>query len=215
MLDSNPVTGQCVKYLLPLPILESLSMQNTQVGDEVGIWLPQMTDSLGGLRLDRSRVTNAIGDRLPPGLSELGISGTRIDSTFLQRMSASDNLTWFNLDDTNIDDAGLLELGKFPNLRVVLICGTQVSDRGFEQIGILRKLEVLGIDNTRIGSEGITNIRKFPQLESLSIRETHVTPDCLAQVVAENPRLQVLTVSPKSVGAFKAAVNGHVEVIAY
>ncbi len=155
------ITNTGLAHLKELTSLETLHLDNTQVGDEGLVYLTGLT-SLKTLFLAGTKITDA-------GLTHLK-NLTSLENFCFHRTQASDaglehikdltGLRYLCVHDTLVSDAGLAYLKDLTSLEILYLHNTQVSDAGLEHLKGLTTLQKLNLSGTRVSNAGLTELKQ-------------------------------------------------------
>ena len=60
------------------------------------------------------------------------------------------------------------------------------------RVARLQLLEVLDLDETQVTEAGLASVEAMPKLHSLSLRGTKVSEQCVEEISAARPQLEIL-----------------------
>jgi len=176
------VTDQQLRSLKCLPVLEGLTLTDTDVTDR-GFMELERARHLRFLVLKSTLMT---GKGLPSihnlkTLESLDTEQNRFSDESLSNLSHLNNLRLLRLKDAHISDAGLKYIAKLPALSELSLSVNRVTDKGVEQLIGLKNLHRLNLTDTKVTVKCLDSLEKIPQLERLSISFCDFTPQQLAQ----------------------------------
>lgn len=177
ILDDTPLTDELLPELRRLPKLQSLSVARTQVTNK-GFSV------LGRL-----------------GLTELNVSGNKLDDSSLLHIATMSTLQQLNLSGVPITDEGLAYL-KGSRLRGINLTKTQVEGPGLAHLAVLDSLN--GLTLSKLDAQAAPHIRRIRSLQSLTLDQT----DMNALVVQDMPTLLELKVTGNC-GCLRIADNAN------
>jgi thiol-disulfide isomerase/thioredoxin len=146
------ITSSGMAYLKDLTSLETLRLENTQVGDEGLAYLAGLT-SLKTLVLGGTQVTDA-------GLAHI------------RNMTKLENLC---VHRTKVTDAGLAHIKGLAYLRYLCVYSTLIGDTGLSYLKGLTTLNTLYLRNTQVSDAGLEHLKGLSSLRYLELRGTNVT----------------------------------------
>jgi len=176
------VTDQQLRALKCLPVLEGLTLTDTDVTDRGFLEL----DKARHLRFLVLKSTLMTGNGLVSignlkALEHLDTEQNRFSDEGLVNLSKLNNLRLLRLKDAHISDAGLKYIAKLPALSELSLSVNRVTDKGIETLIGLKNLHRLNLTDTKVTVKCIDSLEKIPQLERLSISFCDFTPPQLAQ----------------------------------
>lgn len=117
-LGSNSIKGEGIRFLASLPLLERLSVANSNVND------------------------NVVGELFSmETLRVLDLSGTPITGKCMSAISPDSNLRELNLAFTNVDDSALLSLANVQTLAKLTIYGCKaISNSAIDEFKSINPL---------------------------------------------------------------------------
>lgn len=135
LLARTKLTGEGLAFLKEVPTLKYLDLKQTNVGQlglaNCKVW----SNTLDGLRLDGTKISDADLAHLADckALKSLNVSNTSITDAGLAHINKLNSLESLNLDSTYITDDGLMLLKDLPNLRKIRVMRTGVTNAGLEK----------------------------------------------------------------------------------
>jgi Leucine-rich repeat (LRR) protein len=181
------VTDKGLSILAELPKLESLILDEMQIGDDCLPYLSKSTE-LSTLYLGKNTLLDAkikrkvnITDAGLRNLANLGrlravsLSYTDVTGKGFSSFSAVFNLQHLFADSTLFSDEGMTNIARMTSLKQLHVQDTSVSDEGLKYLADLPELEILYLKNTNVTDDGIAKLGRLKSLRQLWLAGTHVT----------------------------------------
>ncbi len=174
-INSDNITGECLKHLQSLPALKRVDLDLSMMNDEGMKYLR-------GLPINRLHLSNSdITDQGLASVNEIySLVGIVLDNTAitddgLKYLSGLLDIQYISLDNTKITDKGLVYLTDLYRLGELGVSGTEVSDKGLEYFKDFQTIRSLDLGNTKITDEGLAHITEFPRLHQLTLSQTKIS----------------------------------------
>ncbi len=135
-------------------------------------------------------------------LQKLELSGSKITSDGLSKLSGLRNLYTLHLTNTLVDDSGLTSVSSLKNLGILSLTNTKVTDAGIAKLASMDKLERLSLDGTAITDVGLGTISQMTSLKELTLTRTKVT-DVGADLLKSLKKLEILKIHETEVSIDK------------
>jgi hypothetical protein len=120
-------------------------------------------------------VTTFLGDDAFVHVTQVDLSGTRVDDKELPLLSGLTHLEKLNLDNTEITDDGTTVLRAMPALKELSLRYTNVSDRTAAHLAALAALQTVTLTGAKITDAAVDDLAKHAALKELYIRWTRIT----------------------------------------
>ena len=181
------ITSSGMAHLKDLTSLETLRVENTQVGDEGLAYISGLT-SLKTLVLGGTQITDA-------GLAHI------------RNMTKLENLC---VHRTKVTDAGLAHIKELASLRYLCIYSTLIGDTGLSYLKGLTALNTLYLRNTQVSDAGLEYLKGLSSLRYVELRGTNVTFAGIKELKQALPNCRIS--GPSQGGkAFKYRLTRYIE----
>jgi hypothetical protein len=173
-LSHTKLTGKGLAFLKEFPALKYLELGRTNIGNRGLANCKQWSDTLDGLQLDYTKISDADLAHLVclKVLKRLDLSNTSITDAGLVHIKKLNSLENLNLDNTYITDDGLMLLKDLPNLQKINIMETSVTNaclENFKQISASKSV-IVEWEISQIMSKPLSLLGKhLPDLKALNI----------------------------------------------
>lgn len=125
-------------------------------------------------------------------LDWLDLSGTAVTDEGLQSFSQASKLKAIFAESTAVTGEVMAILASMPLLEEVYLSGTKIDDEGLVQLSKLKKLATLEIIQCDgVTDAGLEQLAKCKLLTALDVTQTKVTPEGIAKLKKQLPKLKV------------------------
>jgi Leucine-rich repeat (LRR) protein len=184
-LSSTSITDRELAILRELPLLEELSLRDTEVGDLGATHLATLR-ALKKLDLSFTSVSDSALGHLKPltGLQSLDLSHTLVEGPGLAALASMKDLRELNLASARIGDSAMTHLRALVGLEKLSLSYTDVTDPGLEPVSGLANLIELDLAGADVRDAGLAHISGLTKLEDVNLSFTRFTDAGLAHLVA-------------------------------
>jgi hypothetical protein len=120
-------------------------------------------------------VTTFLGEEAFMYVTQVDLSGKKVDDNALQALSGLTHLEKLTLDYTQITDDGTAVLGSMPALQYLSLRYTHIADRSATNLAPLPALHSLILTGTKLTDAAVNELAKHDSLKELFIRWTIIT----------------------------------------
>jgi hypothetical protein len=168
--------------------------------------------SADGPAWQRWLVTKFLGDDAFVHVTQVDLSGTRVDDKELPSLSGLTHLEKLNLDNTQVTDDGTAVLRVMHALKDLSLRYTNISDRTAAHLTALAALQTVTLTGAKITDAAVDDLAKHAALKELYIRWTRITnpgadrlraalPNCAIHFHAlQNPLKEIAEIQDLPVG---------------
>lgn len=183
VLRQRDLTGFDLAPLARLKNLESLDLNETNVGDEEAVHFSNFP-KLEILSLNKTRVGNEGAARIAANrsLKYLYLDGTLVGDRGAAEIAELKSLRRLVLSRTQLTDAGLAQLAKLPELSWLEMRFAPVTGTGFTSFPAGSRLTRIGMHDCPVNDEGMLAIGRFGQLEDLFLGGSETTSVSMASL---------------------------------
>ena len=183
VLDGAQLSSQGLSRLSALAQLRSLSLRQTDVGDDDLAALAQLP-RLEHLSLAETLVAGAGLSHLAaaPSLLSLDLTGNEIDDAEIAGLAGAVALSELNLHQTQVTPSGLSSLASLPQLSYVYLTSDALDNDDLAKIAQLPRLRRLDLSFSRVTDSGLRALGRLARLESLTLRGTELSDAGLKQL---------------------------------
>jgi Leucine-rich repeat (LRR) protein len=193
---SEGLSEEGLQAIASIPHLETLHLHGRKVFKNA--WLAALRDcpalrvlTLSGNRQLRDVVFGRLGAL--PELRELDMNDTPITGTKLKALAGALHLCKLNLSQTKLEDQGAAHLELLTGLTWLSLGETKITDKTLDRLASLPALESLDVHRCHGMTEsGVRSLSRLKGLKELAVWGMNLSPEVLASLIAELPRLEKL-----------------------
>lgn len=195
-LESNELAGFTLGYLVGLPYLETLKLNDNPI--EAGALLEiAKLKHLKTLQLGHTKITPESLKFLAPltELQSLVISNNKLSGDCLKHLAPLNNLRFLDLRNNHkITDEGVKYLRDLSELKEIDLTHTGVKGPGLPSLGELSHLKSLRFVQMRLKEPVFTNLAKLKNVKKVDLSFSTFKPEFLRHLY-EMPKLEELNLS--------------------
>lgn len=118
--------------------------------------------------------------------------GDSLTKAILKKLKrVSNQVIRLNLGKSNLNDALFSIIADLPHLQKLSANQTAISGAALKHLSDHEYLEYLNLHHTQVDNKGVQNIFQLKRLKKLFLWETLVSPELVAEISKERPKLEV------------------------
>lgn len=190
-----PVTDQVLEHIAPMKSLRMLSLGNTEITDAGLRYLFDLPNlfylSLGNTDVTGKGILSLLRIK---SLTDLNLNCVRLDEQARDYFRQAVKLRRLALKGTGITDADLKTFGEMKKLiRLRLDDNKDITNQGIKHLTKLPSLQILLICRCKVTPDVVVYLKQMPKLRIIQLGKTDWTPEQIAKVQEELPKLEIWT----------------------
>lgn len=120
-------------------------------------------------------------------------SASKVSDAGVKHLEPLKKMRYLHLSESKITDESMKVFATWPNIEGLSLQKNTFTNEALRNIGnatTLRQIS-LGLGRISIDNEGLVHVKNLPNLEHLGIQRSRVTPEGLAKLKSDRPKLKI------------------------